>query len=138
MNTSSVVFFMIYFENKPRCLCFNDKLKHWIGQKFVGPPSFNTTWGKTLWMWSIYLAQSTAVKFSQKSLIPLTSSTFVFGLTFRFRWSFKVAHTFSIGLRSGLEGGVDMVETPLSLSQSVVDLLLCLASLSCKKIMYVC
>ena len=109
-------------------------------QKSVGSPSFRITCGMTLWMWSIYLAQPSGVRFSQYCLMPFTKSSFFLGFIFVARNCFIDDHTFSIGFRSGDEAGVFITESiiPCSVIQSFVDLLVCLLSLSCKIYIIMC
>ena len=54
----------------------------------------------------MYVVHTSGVRVFQKSLIPALSSAEFFGFVTRLRYSFIEPQTFSIGFKSGLEGGV--------------------------------
>ena len=79
----------------------------------------------------MYLWHFSGVSVFQNSLMPAFRLSRLWGLYTLRRNAFILAHTFSIGLQSGLSGGVGHQFTECSASFARVYLLQCLGSLSC-------
>lgn len=97
----------------------------WV-QYPLAAPSFSTTFGMTLCKWLMYLWHFSGVSVFQNSLMPAFRLSRLWGLYTLQRNAFILAHTFSIGLQSGLSGSVGHQFTECSASFSHVYLLQCL------------
>ena len=86
--------------------------------------------GITLCRWRMYLRHFSPDTEPQNSLIPSTSSSFVFGLISLLMYSFSSCHIFSMGFRSGDSGGVFHYLILLVVKKSLPRFEVCLGSLS--------
>ena len=97
----------------------------------VGPPSNSITLGTTFLKWPMYRLHFSIFTVSQKTLIPSTNWSLVFGFISLLRNSFSSCQRFSIGLRSGDSAGVFHQLISSFSNQAFALLEVCLGSLSC-------